>query len=83
LLREPTLSLHPTLLLAQLAEEEPTEQPIFVEGSGEKCLGESLVEHHVFLFYWCKIMLVGKIYVIFNNYLLVVLTIMFLFQEVN
>eukprot|EP00438_Fugacium_kawagutii_P003809 Skav230256 [mRNA] locus=scaffold3387:68821:74922:+ [translate_table: standard] len=31
-LREPTLSLHPDSLLTQLAEEEPGEQPIFVEG---------------------------------------------------
>lgn len=44
LLREPTLSLHPTSLLAQLAEEEPTEQPIFVEGDQE--LFKFVIDYH-------------------------------------
>ena len=33
MLREPTLSLHPTSLLTQLAEEKKDEKEIFVEGA--------------------------------------------------
>ncbi|CAL1173055.1 unnamed protein product [Cladocopium goreaui] len=44
LLREPTLSLHPTSLLTQMAEEEPTEQPIFVEGDQE--LFKFVIDYH-------------------------------------
>ena len=32
-LREPTLSLHPTSLLTQMAEEQKDDKAIFVEGS--------------------------------------------------
>ena len=36
MLREPTLSLHPTSLLTQMADDQKDDKPIFVEG---RCAG--------------------------------------------
>eukprot|EP00435_Cladocopium_sp_Y103_P020493 s1427_g5.t1 len=43
-LREPTLSLHPTSLLTQLAEDQKDDKPIFVEGDQD--LFKFVIDYH-------------------------------------
>jgi hypothetical protein len=43
-LREPTLSLHPTSLLTQMAEDQKDDTPIFVEGRGEGILQAEVIQ---------------------------------------
>mmetsp|Transcript_35954 Transcript_35954/g.58881 ORF Transcript_35954/g.58881 Transcript_35954/m.58881 type:complete len:223 (-) Transcript_35954:32-700(-) len=43
-LREPTLSLHPTSLLTQMAEDQKDDKPIFVEGNQD--LFQFVIDYH-------------------------------------